>query len=64
MEQETIQTQETETTPQEGQQELTPQQYVDHVIMLEMKVREIKALVEYDEYLTKFNNLKQNTTNE
>lgn len=61
MEQETIQTQETETTSQEG---LSLQQFIDHVITLEMKVRELKAHVEYDEYLTKFNNLKQNTTNE
>lgn len=47
-----------EVVPQEGQQELTPQQYVDHVILLEMKVRELKAMVEYDEYLTKFNKLQ------
>ena len=40
--------------------EMTPQEYIDHVIMLEMKVRELKALVEYDEYLEKFNQLKNN----
>lgn len=48
---------------EESLKELTPQEYVDHVIMLELKVRELKAIIEYDEYLVKFNNLKQ-VTNE
>lgn len=56
-----MENQNVDVTSQDVQKELTPQEYVDHVIMLEMKVRELKALVEYDEYLIKFNNLKQIT---
>lgn len=55
-----------DVTSQDVQKELTPQEYVDHVIMLEMKVRELKALVEYDDYLNKFQELqhKKQVTNE